>query len=336
MILTLKNNATEQQIKEIEDRIKQLGCVPEISKGEEKVIILVKGEQASVHKDIFDAYSAVDFITVISEPYKLVSKHWKEKTVVDVKGIKIGENKIQVAGGPCSVENYESTLEIARSIKKAGAAFLRGGAYKPRTSPYSFQGMREEGLKILQQVSRETGLKIITEAMDISQIEPVEKYADVIQIGARNMQNFELLKACGKSSKPVLLKRGFSNTITELLMSAEYIASEGNTNIILCERGIRTFSDHTRFTLDISAVPVIKKMSNLPVVVDPSHPAGKRELVEPLTLASVAAGADGLLIEVHTDPQHAASDGAQTVNPQQFESIIKKASQIAAVLGRTL
>ncbi|MGM0568292.1 MAG: 3-deoxy-7-phosphoheptulonate synthase [Elusimicrobiota bacterium] len=336
MILTLKNSASKEQIKEIEEKIRELNCVPEISTGKEKVIILVKGEQASVHKDIFEAYEAVDFITIISEPYKLVSKKWKEKTVVNAGGIEIGKKNIPVAAGPCSVEGYESTLKIAREIKKAGAVFLRGGAYKPRTSPYSFQGMREEGLKILQKVSAETGLKVITEAMDIYQVEKVEKYADVIQIGARNMQNFELLKACGKASKPVLLKRGFSNTVKELLMSAEYIASEGNADIILCERGIRTFSDHTRFTLDISAIPVIKKVSNLPVFVDPSQPAGKRDLVEPLTLASVAAGADGLIIEVHTNPEHASSDGAQTVNPDQFNHIMAKSAKIAGVIGRSM
>ncbi len=335
MILTLKDKATESQVREIKDKIKELGCVPEVSEGKEKVIILVKGEHASVHRDIFEAYDAVDFITVISEPYKLVSKHWKEKTVVDVDGVKVGEKKIQVAAGPCSVEDYDSLIKIARAVKNEGAVFLRGGAFKPRTSPYSFQGMKEEGLKILKRAGEETGLKIITEAMDISQVGLVEKYAHVIQIGARNMQNFELLKACGKASIPVLLKRGFSNTLKELLMSAEYIASEGNTDIILCERGIRTFSDHTRFTLDVSAVPVLQRISNLPVMVDPSHPAGKRELVEALTLASVAAGADGLLIEVHTDPQHAASDGSQTVNLSQFKSIMFKSSGIAKVVGRS-
>lgn len=272
----------------------------------------------------------------ISTAYKLVSKQWKEKTVLDVDGIKIGGKKIVLMAGPCSIEDSDSTLKIARIVKNLGAVFLRGGAFKPRTSPYSFQGLGENGLKILKEVSQKTGLKIITEAMNPHQVELVEKYADIIQIGTRNMQNFELLSACGSAGKPVLLKRGFSNTIEELLMSAEYIASKGNSKIILCERGIRTFSDEVRFTLDVSAIPVLKRHSHLPVIIDPSHPAGKRELVQPLALASIAAGADGLLIEVHPNPEEAASDGSQTISPVQFESIVKKIKKIVSVLGREL
>jgi len=336
MILTLKGSATEQQIREIEDKVKELGFSPEVSRGEEKTLVLVKGEHAILSREIFEAFDAVDFITPISEPYKLVSKHWKEKTVIDVEGVKIGGNEIVMMAGPCSVENAVTTMKIAQAVKEMGAAVLRGGAFKPRTSPYAFQGLGEEGLKILRETAQKTGLKIVTEAMNIEQVGLVEKYADIIQIGARNMQNFELLKACGKASKPVLLKRGFSNTIREFLMSAEYVASEGNTDIILCERGIRTFSDETRFTLDVSAIPVIKRVSNLPVIVDPSHPAGKRDIVEPLSLAAVAAGADGLIIEVHPNPEKAASDGAQTLYPEQFMEIVRKASKIAEVLGRKI
>lgn len=334
MILTLKDNASEKQIKEIKDKVLEIGFSPEISRGTEKTLILVKGEQAILSREVFEAFDAVDFITPISEPYKLVSRHWKEKTVIDIDGIKVGGEKIIFMAGPCSVEDRVTTLNIANLVKKAGAVFLRGGAFKPRTSPYSFQGMGEDGLKILKDISEETGLKIVTEAMNISQVVLVQKYAHIIQIGARNMQNFELLKACGQASIPVLLKRGFSNTIKEFLMSAEYIASEGNNNIILCERGIRTFSDFTRFTLDVASIPVIKSLSHLPIIVDPSHPAGKRYLVEPLSLAGIAAGADGLIIEVHITPQKAVSDGAQTIYPEQFENLVEKIKKIAEVLDR--
>jgi 3-deoxy-7-phosphoheptulonate synthase len=336
MIITLKDNVTKDQLKEIEKKAKELGFIPEVSKGKEKTLILVKGEQAILSRDVFEAYEAVELITQISEPFKLVSKHWKEKTIVDVEGEKIGDKKLVFMAGPCSVESPETMLEIAKQVKALGATFFRGGAFKPRTSPYAFQGLGVEGLKILNQVYKETGLKIVTEVMDSSQIEPVEKYAHMIQIGARNMQNFELLKACGKSSLPVLLKRGFSNTIKEFLMSAEYIASEGNENIILCERGIRTFSDYTRFTLDVACVPVTKKLTHLPIIVDPSHPAGKRDLVEALSLASLAAGADGLIIEVHNRPEEAKSDGSQTINPAQFKGIIDKAQKMAPIFDREI
>jgi 3-deoxy-7-phosphoheptulonate synthase len=334
MIITLKENVTQQKIQEIEAVAVKHGFIPEISKGKEKTLILIKGENAILSREIFEAFEAVEEIKQISEPYKLVSKKWKEKTVVEVGPVKIGARELVYMAGPCSVEDMDTMNSIAQKVKKTGAAFMRGGAFKPRTSPYSFQGLGEEGLKIMRGVANEVGLRIVTEVMDIAQIEIVERYADVIQVGARNMQNFELLKACGKSSKPVLLKRGFSNTITEFLMSAEYIASEGNENIILCERGIRTFSDFTRFTLDIACVPVIKRQTHLPIIVDPSHPAGKRDLVEPLSLAAVAAGADGLIIEVHDFPEKAKSDGAQTINPDQFSRIVTKVEKIARVIGR--
>jgi 3-deoxy-7-phosphoheptulonate synthase len=336
MIITLKAGATKEQIKIIVDKVKELNFKPEVSKGEEKTLILVKGENAILSQEVFEAFDIVDIITPISEPYKMVSKHWKEKSIIDVGGVKIGGEKLVVMAGPCSVEDMDTMMAIGKDVKAAGAQIFRGGAFKPRTSPYAFQGLGEEGLKILKAVSEETGLKTVTEALDIAQVELLEKYVDMIQIGSRNMQNFELLKACGKASIPVLLKRGFSCTIKEFLMSAEYIASEGNENIVLCERGIRTFEDYTRFTLDVSAVPVVKSQSHLPIVVDPSHPAGKRALVEPLAMAGVAAGADGLIIEVHTNPEKAKSDGAQTVNIEQFKNIINKVGKLAPAVDRTL
>lgn len=334
MILTLKSGVTEEEIKEITDKVKELGYSPEISKGQEKTLVLVKGEHAIISRDIFEVFEAVEDITPISEPYKLVSKQWKKKSVIDVNGVKIGRGDITFMAGPCSIENLENTMEIAEIVKASGAAIMRGGAFKPRTSPYSFQGLGEEGLKYLRKAADKTGLKVITEAMNIEQLKLVVKYADIVQLGARNMQNFELLKACGYVDKPILLKRGFSNTIKEFLMSAEYIASKGNTDIILCERGIRTFSDYVRFTLDISALPVLKKLTHLPVVIDPSHPAGDREYVEPLALAAAAAGADGLIVEVHSNPQKASSDGAQTVYPETFKNIVKKANAIRELLNK--
>ncbi len=334
MILTLKTGVTEAEIQAIKDKVKKLGYSPEISKGREKTLVLVKGEHAIISRDVFESFETVERITPISEPYKLVSKHWKKKSVIDVDGVKIGGGNITFMAGPCSVENMESTLETAELVKASGALILRGGAFKPRTSPYSFQGLGEEGLKYLQKAADKTGLKVITEAMNIEQLKLVVKYADIVQLGARNMQNFELLKACGYIDKPILLKRGFSNTIKEFLMSAEYIASKGNTDIILCERGIRTFSDYVRFTLDISALPVLRKLTHLPVIVDPSHPAGNREYVESLALAAAAAGADGLIIEVHPNPREASSDGAQTVYPKQFENIVKKANAIRELLNK--
>ncbi len=334
MILTLKTDVSESQVKEVEDKAKEMGFSPEISRGEEKTLILVKGDHAILSREVFEAFEAVDFITPISDPFKLVSKQWSKKTLIKSAGHKIGGNKLVFMAGPCSIENQINTLKIAKEVKSAGAGFLRGGAFKPRTSPYSFQGLGEEGLKILKEAADQTGLGVVTEAMDIRQLEIIHDYADIIQMGTRNMQNFELLKECGKAKKPILLKRGFANTIKEFLMSAEYIAAEGNTDIILCERGIRTFSDYTRFTLDVSAVPVLKKLTHLPVIIDPSHPAGKREFVDSLSYASIAAGADGLIVEVHTNPEKAVSDGSQTVNPQKFKEIMGNCKKIAGVFGR--
>lgn len=335
MILTLKQNVTDEQIKEIEDIARSYGLIPEVSRGAIKTIVLIKGEDEIAARDKLEALKSVDNVTLILDPFKLVSKQWMKKTVINIGDNKIGGKDVVFMAGPCSVENNGSTQKTAEAIKQiGGTGFFRGGAFKPRTSPYAFQGMGEEGLKILKDISIRTGMKIVTEAMDPRQVEIVEKYADIIQIGARNMQNFELLKECGKAKIPVLLKRGFSNTIKEFLMSAEYIASEGNKNVILCERGIRTFSDYVRFTLDISAIPVLKSLTHLPVVIDPSHPAGKREYVEALSLASVAAGADGLIVEVHTNPERASSDGAQTITPEAYSDLLKKSRGVAEAIGR--
>ncbi|MBW1936874.1 MAG: 3-deoxy-7-phosphoheptulonate synthase, partial [Deltaproteobacteria bacterium] len=280
MIITLKPGTTKKGVEQVIQKVKELGFTPHISKGTERTIIGVIGENPIRTREIFEAMFIVESVTPISKPYKLVSREFKGKdTVVKVKDVKIGGKKVVIIAGPCSVEGREVLVEIAQRVKEAGAGLLRGGAFKPRTSPYSFQGLGKEGLKYLAEASKATGLPVVTEAMDPRQVELVSQYADVIQIGARNMQNFDLLKEVGRSDKPVLLKRGMASTIKELLMSAEYILSRGNENVILCERGIRTFEDATRFTLDLSAVPLIKRLSHLPVIVDPSHGTGKRELI---------------------------------------------------------
>jgi 3-deoxy-7-phosphoheptulonate synthase len=274
----------------------------------------------------------------VSKPYKLVSRELKEETtVIDLgDGVRVGGPELAIIAGPCAVETREQTRAIAASVSASGARLFRGGAYKPRTSPYSFQGLAEEGLRILAEVREDFGLKIVTEAIDVESIDLVERHADVIQIGARNMQNFSLLKRAGRSQRPVLLKRGISATLDELLMAAEYILAEGNYNVILCERGIRTFTDHTRNTLDLSVIPAVQRLSHLPIIVDPSHGTGRREKVLPLSRAAIAVGADGLMIEVHDHPDEALSDGYQSIQPPQFEQLMNEIRQIASVLGRTL
>ena len=273
----------------------------------------------------------------MTRPFKLVSREVKhENTVLEIAGRKIGGNGFCVIAGPCAVESEEQTLEIARRVKRAGAHFLRGGAFKPRTSPYSFQGLGEKGLKILEKARKETGLPVITEALDTDTVDMVAEYADVIQIGARNMQNFSLLRRVGRAKKPVMLKRGMSATIDELLMSAEYIAAEGNYDIFLCERGVRTFSAHTRNTLDLSAVPAVKELSHLPIIVDPSHGTGKRDKVPPLARAAAAVGADGLMVEVHDKPEMALSDGPQALYPDDFDALMNDIRAIVMVTGRTI
>ncbi len=337
MIIVLKPKTTNRDVQRIVDKVKALGLTPMVSKGKERTIIGVIGDEDKIRVQPIEAYSGVEKVMAILKPYKLVSREFKnEDSIINVNGVKIGGKKIVIMAGPCSVEDRESLLNIASAVKRSGASILRGGAFKPRTSPYSFQGLGEEGLKYLKEAREKTGLVIVTELMDPRQMPIVEKYADIIQIGARNMQNFDLLKEVGQSSKAVLLKRGMSSTIKELLMSAEYILSKGNFNVILCERGIRTFGEYTRNTLDISAVPVIKKLTHLPVIVDPSHATGKWGLVKPCAMAAVAAGADGLMIEVHNDPENAMSDGAQSLLPESFKDMMKGVGVIAKAVGRTV
>lgn len=337
MIIVLRPDAKKKEIDHIVDKIKKLGLKPVVSKGVERTIIGVIGEEDILRVQPLEAFPGVEKVMPILKPYKLVSREFKQDdSIIDIDGLKLGGKKIIVMAGPCSVENYETLLEIGKDVKRSGALVLRGGAFKPRTSPYSFQGLGEEGLRYLRDVKKETGLKIVTEVMDTRDVWMVEKYADILQVGARNMQNFNLLKEVGISKKPVLLKRGISATIKEFLMSAEYILSSGNFNCILCERGIRTFEDATRFTLDLSAVPIIKKLSHLPVVIDPSHSTGKWYLISSMAKAAVAAGADGLIVEVHPNPEEAYSDGEQSLLPEKFDRVMKELKLVAKAVGREI
>ncbi|MDD5449571.1 MAG: 3-deoxy-7-phosphoheptulonate synthase [Candidatus Omnitrophica bacterium] len=338
MIIVLRPNATEQQINHIIEKVKKLGLKPMISKGAERTIIGVIGPEDVINAQPLEVYPGVEKVMPILKPFKLVSRDFKrEDTIIDLgNGVRIGGEKVVIMAGPCSVENRELLIDIAKKVKKAGAVILRGGAFKPRTSPYSFQGLGEEGLRLLAEAKKETGLLVVTELMDIRDTALVAKYADIIQIGARNMQNFNLLKEVGQTKKPVLLKRGMSCTIKEFLMSAEYIMSEGNFNVILCERGIRTFEDFTRFTLDIGAIPAIKSQSHLPVIVDPSHAMGKWGLVPAVSKAGIAAGADGLIIEVHPNPEEALSDGAQSLYPEKFAELMIELRRVAEAIGREI
>ncbi len=337
MIVVLRPDATEAQIKHLVERIKSLGLKPMISKGVERTIIGIIGEEDVLRVQPLEIFPGVEKVMPILSPYKLVSREFRhENTVVNVDGVKVGGKKIVVMAGPCSVESRELLLHIAKAVKKSGAAILRGGAFKPRTSPYSFQGLGEEGLKYLKEAKTKTGLPIITEIMDTRDLPLVEKYADILQVGARNMQNFNLLKEIGLTKKPVMLKRGMSSTIKELLMSAEYILSNGNFNVMLCERGIRTFEEETRFTLDLSAIPALKRLTHLPVIIDPSHGTGKWGYVPAMAKAAVAAGADGLIIEVHPKPEEAFSDGVQSLLPDNFDKLMKELKNIAKVVGRDI
>ena len=337
MIIVLRPDATKKQIDHIIEKVKKLGLKPMVSSGVERTIIGVIGEEDILRVQPLEAFPGVEKVMPILKPYKLVSREFKsEDSVINVDGVKIGGKKLIVMAGPCSVENFEMLLDIGKKVKKAGASILRGGAFKPRSSPYSFQGLGEEGLKFLKDVKKETGLKVITEVMDTRDVWMVEKYADILQVGARNMQNFNLLKEVGLSKKPVLLKRGMSATVKEFLMSAEYVLSAGNFNCILCERGIRTFEDATRFTLDLNAVPLIKQLSHLPVIVDPSHGTGKWDLVSPMAKAAIAAGADGLIIEVHSNPEEAYSDGEQSLLPYRFDSMMKELKAVAKAVNREI
>ncbi|HEY3364789.1 MAG TPA: 3-deoxy-7-phosphoheptulonate synthase [Symbiobacteriaceae bacterium] len=338
MIIVMRKGASEQEITSVMERVKSVGFGVHLSKGEERTIIgAIGGNRGALESLDLEAAPGVERITPISKPYKLVSRDFHpEDTVINIGASTVGGNDLFVAAGPCSVEGRDLLLESAHLVKQFGTHALRAGAFKPRTSPYSFQGMGEEGLKILAEAREQTGLPVITEVMDTRDVELVERYADVHQIGTRNMQNFSLLKEVGKSQKPVLLKRGMNATIEEWLMSAEYIMSEGNHNVILCERGIRTFETATRNTLDLSAVVVAKQWTHLPVVVDPSHGVGKRGWVVAMARAAVAAGADGVLVEVHQRPDEAKSDAAQTIGPAAFQQMMTEIGAIAALLGRRL
>ena len=338
MIVVLKSDATEEQIKHILKKVEELGLKANISRGVEKTVIGLIGSEDVLRVTPLEIYPGVEKVIPVLSPYKLVSREYKkDNSVIKIKEhVKIGSKKIPVMAGPCSVENYKSLRRIAESVKKAGATVLRGGAFKPRTSPYDFQGLGEEGLKYLAQVGGELGLATITEVMDTRDVELVCRYVDILQIGARNMQNFALLREVGKTKKAVMLKRGMSATIKEWLMSAEYILSNGNFDVILCERGIRTFETATRNTLDVNAIAVVKELSHLPVMVDPSHATGVRRYVATAARAAVAAGCDGLMIEVHDNPEEALSDGPQSLVPEAFESLMKDLRVIAQAVTREI
>lgn len=337
MIVVMKNNATVEQIQAVENKLLELGFMTHPIHGEIKTVIGAVGDKRLLQTQSILIMPGVENLVPIMKPYKLVSRELKqEDTIVDVNGVLVGGSEVTIIAGPCAVENQEHFYQTAKYVKESGAKILRGGAFKPRTSPYSFQGLEEDGLKMLDEARQMTGLKIITEAVDPRDVELIARYADIIQVGARNMQNFKLLQEVGLSMKPVLLKRGLSATIEEWLMAAEYIVAEGNQNIILCERGIRTFETATRNTLDISSIPIAKEFSHLPVIVDPSHSSGSWKYVNPLSKAAVAAGADGLIIEVHADPDKALCDGPQSLNPENFFNLIKELKIVAEAVGKRL
>ena len=338
MIIVLKPNSTPEQIDHIVATIHEMGLKTDVSQGIKRTIIGVIGEEDLLRNAPLQAIPGVEEVVPILKPYKMASREYQqEDSAIDVgRGVKVGGGHLAMIAGPCAIEGRDILLEIATHVKKAGANILRGGAYKPRTSPYSFQGLGEDGLKILRDVGDELEMPVVTEVMDPRQVSLVDKYTDIFQIGARNMQNFNLLKELAKSRTPVLLKRGISATIEELLLSSEYLLSGGNYNVILCERGIRTFESYTRNTMDISAIPVVKKLSHLPMMADPSHGTGRRDKVIPMARAAVAAGADGLLVEVHPTPDQALSDGAQSLYPDQFTELMQQLRMIAPAVGRTL
>lgn len=337
MMVVMKEGATEKQIEHVVEKLKSVGADAHVSRGKYKTVIGAIGDRENIVRLPLAAYPGVEKVIPILKPYKLVSREFRsEDTIIKVGDTTIGEGYFTVAAGPCSVETTEQTVVTAKVVEEAGAGLLRGGAFKPRTSPYSFQGLGEEGLKILAEARKKTGLPVVTEVLDVRDVDLVAKYADILQIGARNMQNFLLLTEVGKVNKPILLKRGFSNTVEELLMAAEYVVKSGNNEIVLCERGIRTFETSTRNTLDISSVPIIKQLSHLPVIVDPSHASGKRELIEPLVLAGLAAGADGCLVEVHPNPEEALCDGPQSLTINDFQRMMKKLRPLVRAFGKQM
>ena len=338
MIITMKKDAPEQEIKNLMESIEAKGVKVTMIQGTNYNVFGLVGDTTVIDDRMITANPYVDNVKRIAAPYKKANRLFHPlDSVIDVDGIKVGgKEKIVVIGGPCSVEGEESVMRIAKAVKEAGGCMLRGGAYKPRTSPYSFQGMGLEGLKCMYKAKQAYNMPIVSELMSEKKLDEFEEYVDLIQVGARNMQNFDLLKALGKSKKPVLLKRGLANTMEEWIMAAEYIMAGGNENVIMCERGIRTFETYTRITLDLSVIPIIKSKTHLPIIIDPSHATGDRKLVESMSLAAIAAGADGLIIEVHDNPECAWSDGAQSVTPDAFKTLIEKGKKIANVIGRDM
>lgn len=332
MIAVLKSGVTDSQIEELSSWFKGKGLNVHVSKGEFQTIVGLIGDTSSIDTELVEMLDIVESVKRVTEPFKSANRKFHpDDSIIPVgAGLKIGGGNFQIIAGPCSVESEEQILTVARSVKASGAGLLRGGAFKPRTSPYDFQGLRGDGIELLLEAKRETGMPIVTEIMDINHIDLFEE-VDVIQVGARNMQNFEMLKALGRTGKTILLKRGLANTLKELLMSVEYIMSGGNENVILCERGIRSFETYTRNTLDLSAVPMLRELTHLPIVVDPSHATGMARLVKPMAMAAAAAGADGLMIEVHNDPAHALCDGAQSLTPEQFADVAERVRQILEV-----
>jgi 3-deoxy-7-phosphoheptulonate synthase len=337
MIIVMRRGTGQTQVQTIVDRVKELGFQAHLSVGEERTIIGVIGDERYLNENLFILMTGVEKVVRILSPYKLASREFHpEDTVIPINGTIIGGNQVTLIAGPCAIESWDQLLETATAIAAAGVHVLRAGAFKPRTSPYSFQGLGEKGLEMLAAIKAQTGLAIVTEVMAPEQVPLVAKYADILQVGTRNMQNYNLLHALGEAGKPVLLKRGMMSTMEEWLMSAEYILSHGNYKLMLCERGIRTFETYTRSTLDLSAIPVLKQLTHLPVLVDPSHAAGKADWVPALSLAAVAAGADGLLIEVHPHPEKALSDGPQSLRPAAFADLVSRARVVAQAVGRTL
>ncbi|TAK61160.1 MAG: 3-deoxy-7-phosphoheptulonate synthase [Bacteroidetes bacterium] len=337
MIVVMKSGAKKSEIQSVLKKIKEIGLKPHVSAGIERTIIGIIGDERLFKKEQFSMLSGVENVIPVLKPYKLASRDFKKTTtVVNVNGVNIGGNNLVTIAGPCSVETKEQLLKTAHIVKKAGAQLLRGGAYKPRTSPYAFQGLGKDGLKILAAARKETGLGIVTEVMESQDAELVAEYADMIQVGARNMQNTKLLRTLGKIKKPILLKRNFSATLNEFLMSAEYLLSGGNENVVLCERGIRTFVEYTRNTFDLNVIPVVKQLSHLPIIADPSHATGRQDIVIPMSRAAIAAGADGLIIEVHTNPAEAFSDGDQSITPSMLEQLMSEVQAVAHAVGREM
>ena len=337
MLVVMRKDATAEEVRGVVEAVEARGFKAHPIPGVQRTAIGITGNKGALDAPAFESLPGVLEVIPVSHAYKLVSREVKgEDSVVRIGEVPVGGPELTVVAGPCAVESMEQTLTVARAIKTSGAHVLRGGAFKPRTSPYSFQGLGEQGLRILAEAREATGLPVLTEALDNEGLDLVERYADAIQIGARNMQNFSLLKRAGRAKKPVVLKRGMSATLEEFLMSAEYILSEGNYQVILCERGVRTFSDFSRNTLDLAIVPAVKRLSHLPILVDPSHGTGRREKVAPLSRAAAAVGADGLMIEVHHDPNRALSDGPQSITPEMFDELVRDLRQIAPVIGRRL